>query len=216
MDNFEYSVVILKNRKIFKVIKNYKSKYFAVKKYELLKDEKQVLYERQVVNCNKILESNIELALLVKNDSKQSERIIYSESGARIVEKSLGEWKIFLKCNYGDEETFFIYGLKKRLNVLGIFTDIFKPRLESICQILIVLNKIVIKNQDDIEVILCKNVKECHRLYNFLFTKIIEQKFNNFIFLGEANKSTRSSLYDSMEKHMGLKRNELYRTSTRS
>lgn len=213
---YNYRVVLVKNRKISKIIRNYKILGCAKNKFNKIKSENQVFYEKRITNHKKLYKVVYEILLLKKSSDETTVRQIYNDSGQLINEKINGGWTILDKFHHKEEESFYVYGLQRRLYVPEIITEVITPRISSFYQIIMVFNKIVIYNSTDIEVVLCKNINEAIRLYDFLFDFYSSKKVLNLIFLGKANKVIRSSLYDRMQKHTGLARQELYRTSTRS
>lgn len=214
---YQYRVVIVKNNKLHRVIKNYRWITSAKNKFNKLKEERNVLFPRLFTNYQKIKKSNWELLLLKRKEVDGiGLRKIYNSSGKIITEKSIGDWNIINRTNYCPEETFYVYGLKKRLNVVDLLKIVFLPRITGFYHIVIVLNKIVILNDDDMEVILCKNLCDCSRLYDYMFDILQTQGIYDLLFLGKANKAARSKLYNRIQEHTGLTRKELYRTTTRS
>jgi len=217
MNKKKYRVVITKNRELYKIIQEYNFLQHAKNKFNKLNTKNQVLFPKKYINYQKLKKTEYELLLL----EEISKNTVYSQKkvdkdGRIILETIVGGWKIIQKSPYSDEESFYIYGIKKRLNVAEIMKQILVPRMKDVYQIVMVLNKIVIYNGNDIEVILCKNLKDCKRLYDYLFDFFNDQGIYNLLFLGLATKKMRSTLYNKIQSHTGLTRKELYRTSTRS
>lgn len=214
---YKYRVAIVKNRKLFRVIQDYKYFKHASNKFNKIYEENQAFYQKKYINSDKIDRVDYEVLLLAKTDGEKKFRKVFNLYGDKVEEEIVGNWRIVKKFPYKQEETFYVYGFKNRLDVADIISNIITPRLESFYYITMVLNKIVIYNyDDDIEVILCKNLVETKRLYEFIFNFLYHQKILNLVFMGTATRKIRSMLYDRMEVHTGLKRQELYRTSTRS
>jgi hypothetical protein len=213
---YKYRVALVRNRKIHKVIKDYKILKHATNKFNKIKGENQVFYEKKYKNYKKIERVTFEILLLEKTDGEKQLRKVINGFGDIVKEKVSGNWKILDKFQYKEEEDFHVYGLNRRLIVPDILTEVLLPRINTFYHIIMVFNKIVLYNDSDIEVILCKNIPEAERFYDYLFNFFLSKGFLNLLFLGKADKKTRSSLYDRIQEHTGLTRREMYRTSTRS
>ena len=213
---YKYRIALVKNRKLNKVIQDYKILKHAKNKFNKLFEENQVFYEKKFTNYKKIERTLYEILLLEKTEGKKKIRKVFNGLGELVDEEVIGDWSIIDKFVLKEEETFHVYGHNIRMDVGDIFQKLVVPRLSGFYMITYVFNKIVIYNDEDIEIILCKNIEEAKRLHDFLFDFLIKKGFINLMFLGEANKPLRKQLYDRMEEHTGLKRQELYRTSTRS
>lgn len=216
MDNI-YRVAITKNKKLYKVIKDYKNLKHAKNRFTKFQGENLVLFPKVFFNHKKILKKDYEILLLRKRTTEDIRfRKFIANNGKVITEEVVGDWVIMKKVDWLQEEEFHVYGLKSRLNVVQLLKQVFVPRMMSMYQIIMVLNKIVVISDSDIEVILCKNIQDCERLYDYLFDFLKKEGIHNLLFLGTASKSTRRAYYDRMQEHTGLTRQELYRTSTRS
>ena len=214
--DYQYRVVLVRNKKLHKVIGDYKRLKHAQNKFNKIKGHNQVLLPKVFINHKKIIQAEYEVLLLEYQEKNESSRMIQDNLGGIITEKSIGGWKILKNIDYFYEETFYVYGLMKRLNVAEILKEVFVPRYIGFYQVVMVLNKIVIFTENDIEVILTKNLQDCQRLYDYIFDFFKINGFFSLLFLGKANLATRKELYDSIQKHTGLTRKELFRTSTRS
>jgi hypothetical protein len=212
----KYRIAIVKNRKIYKVIQDYKILKHALNKFNKIKEENQVFYEKKFKNYKKIQRIVYEILLLEKCEGEKKFRKVINGFGEFVEEKITGNWIILKKFHQKEEENFHVYGLNRRLFVPDIIAEVIMPRISTYYQIVMVFNKIVLYDDNDIEVILCKNIDEAERLYGFLFNLFLSKGVLNLIFLGKANQKTRSSLYDRIQAHTGLTRKEMYRTSTRS
>lgn len=214
---YKYRVALVKNRQLEKVIQDYKTLRHAKNKFNKIFKENQVFYEKKYKNYKKIERAFYEILLLERVEGKPEFRKVFNGLGELVEEQVKGSWKILDKFQFKEEETFYVYGLENRFVVPDIITKVITPRINGFYTIVMVFNKIVIYDEEsDIEVILCKNIPEAKRLYDFLFEFYFKQGILNLLFLGVADKATRKLLYDRMEEHTGLNRQELYRTSTRS
>lgn len=209
----KYRIVLVKDGELFKHFCYYKQEYHARKKYNKIISKNQVLYEKRYTIYEDLRKSKKELLLLKKKDLDYKPRYYMNSLGKinEIIEE--GDWEIMESFHWREEETFHVYGLKERLDLPDILKKAFLSR-NKIYEVVMVHNKIVIDDKSDMEVILCKNIPETRRLYDFIFRFLVTQGINNFLFLGTANKGARKLLYDRMQEIMGTTRRELYRKST--
>ena len=214
----KYKIVLVKNFKILKVFKAYAYGKCAYAKFNKIKEENQVFYNKKYVNEGDTLKkTTYEVLLLEKVEKKDKiQRKVFNNINQIVEETVIGDWNILTKFEYFFEETFKVYGLKKRLTVPEILNDVILKIVEEVHYFVVVINYLVIYNDNSIEVILCKNVFDAKRLYDFLFNFLREHNMLNLIFLGVAGQSERYKLYDRIEKHAGVNRREIYRNSTRS
>lgn len=214
----KYRIAQVNNKKLVKIIRDYKHFSFAKKKFNKLKEENQnILFPKKFVNTKAIKAIKYEILLLEKVTSEEkTSRMVINDSGRVVEETVIGDWKIISKFSYFFEESFYVYGLKKRLEAVELLENVFGTRLGDVYQCVMVLNKIVLHNDTDIEVILCKNLQDTKRLYDFIVKFFYTRNIHSIMFWGEAKRKDRRELYDRIQKHTGLVRKELYRTSTRS
>ena len=77
------------------------------------------------------------------------------------------------------------------------------------------LNKLVIEDYDDFNIVTCKNNKEARLLHDELFEFFRFNKIKRGIFMNELKKENRKRIYSEILKKTGWKLPRLYRNSTR-
>lgn len=116
------------------------------------------------------------------------------------------------------EEKFYIYGLKKRLTLEEIFTQIFLDFKGNYTKIIKIKNKIVLQQSEKIECILTKNKDDCDRLYSKMRFLLQKHKINGFLFLGEIPNKPRKNKIELIQKLVdftGLSHYQFKRNCTR-
>ena len=96
----------------------------------------------------------------------------------------------------------------KRLMV-GAFKD------KMVKQIIIVHNKLVIYNEDQFDMVLCKNKNDAQRLHHSLAKIARKQKIKSLMFMGTATPATITRMYDLIKESTGWPIQKIKRTSTR-
>lgn len=213
----KFRVAVVKNGKVHRNnVYDFRFLKSAMFKYHNHYPASEVLIPKIFINSNGLKPKITEVLLLKKlpTDDIHVKHII-SDNGSIIEEKTTGGWQILQKRQFLVEETYKVYGLKKRLVVLELLKQVFLPRINEEYQVLMFKNKILIDNLIDLEVILCKNVEDCKRLYNFLFDCLKRKDVNNLAFLGGIVTLQAQKRYvDRMQSFMGLKPENIIRSST--
>ena len=82
-------------------------------------------------------------------------------------------------------------------------------------QIVIVHNKLIIYNEDQFDMVICKNLEDAQRLHHMLAKISKKQKIKSLLFMGTASKATISRMYDLIHDETGWAYTKIRRTSTR-
>ncbi len=96
----------------------------------------------------------------------------------------------------------------KRL-VLGAYAK------KMVKQIIVVHNKVLIYNEDQFDMIVCKNLEDAQRLHHTLAKIARKQKIKSLMFMGTASKLMISNMYDLIVLKTGWDIKKVRRTSTR-
>lgn len=113
------------------------------------------------------------------------------------------------------EQKFWVYGLKKNLNLIQIISTVFTKYINNFTTVLKYKNKIILYDKDKIECILTKNLLDCDRLYQSFKTLIYEKKIYSFLFKGEITYNEKKIIVDELVKLTNLSRCQFFRNSTR-
>lgn len=136
-----------------------------------------------------------------------------------LVEKYNGEQKILKYRQIFKEETFYMYGNKKRWDIMQIFENICSSG-ENFIKVYKIKNKVVFIGLDGElrECVLTKNEDDCHRFYNCLKKISKTNKLITLLFLGEfpnIPKIQKSDLIKKLVAFTGLSHYQFKRKSTR-
>jgi hypothetical protein len=188
----------------------------AVKLYQKTIDRNTVYFERNTLNrCNKHKELRFYLYLLKEKTEGDEETVVRDSMGRLIKEKFKDEkYTIVDKVEFKIEETFLVFGFKGRLT----FKDIVKKLLMNSTRtkyIFYLLNKLVIEDYDDIQIVICKNKKQSRLLHDKLLQFFKYNGIKRGIFMNELNKNNRKRIYDEIKNKTGWKPSRIYRNSTR-
>ena len=82
-------------------------------------------------------------------------------------------------------------------------------------QIIVVHNKLIIYNEDQFEMVICKNLEEAQRLHHTLAKIAKKQKIKSLLFMGTAGKVMVGRMYDLIHDRTGWPYTKIRRTSTR-
>jgi hypothetical protein len=205
-----YIVVLFKNKERKKIINKFKTferaQDFFNKKIE---ENKNVLFEKQVENAN---DCNFELCLLQKKDSNFDNLYVRDNLGRQVkIETDDPEYKIINVSNYKVEELVFDISENKKITIKE-FIKKYLPKT-SIKLLSRLNNKIVVQNDDKVNLFSLKNEYESKRFLESLNDYFFMENRIDSIFVIDASKEQKKYLYDILSK-MGIDKQLLYRRST--
>jgi hypothetical protein len=117
------------------------------------------------------------------------------------------------------EETFYIYGYEEKER--PTITEIVKRLMVNahskkiVKQVIVVYNKLIIYNEEQFDLVLCKNLEEAQRLHHTLAKIVKKQKIKSLLFMGTASKANIGRLYDLIHDETGWAYTKIRRTSTK-
>jgi hypothetical protein len=79
----------------------------------------------------------------------------------------------------------------------------------------VVYNKLIIYNEEQFDLVLCKNLEEAQRLHHTLAKIVKKQKIKSLLFMGTASKANIGRLYDLIHDETGWAYTKIRRTSTK-
>jgi hypothetical protein len=85
----------------------------------------------------------------------------------------------------------------------------------SVKQIIVVNNKLIIYTENQFDMVICKNKNEAQRLHHTLARIANKQKIKNLLFMGTAGPATTTLLYKMIADKTGWNNLKIKRTSTR-
>lgn len=181
-----------------------------------------VLFEKKYVNYRGIKPVSYMIYLVKDFEEGDIPRKIRDKEGNLVNEEPIGydKWIILDSAPYRLEEEFSIYGYDNKIDRKG-FTDIVKILMKDVNksgvykEIVVVHNKLLIYNEEDFDMVICKCKKDAQRLHHTLFHALSKLKLKNLLFLGTASKDTIGFLYELIHERTGWNYIKIRRTTTR-
>ena len=216
-----YRVILLANGEYKKTLYRCRTKESVFLKYHSLKEEnKNVMFPKKFLNGNSIKSVNYEIGITKINEEGDNFRTLRDNLGKLYTEPKLGDWTILITSEYFIEETFWIYGFDKKINRPTI-KDIVKKIMigahskKKVKQIIVVHNKLIIYDEEQFDMVICKNLLEAQRLHHTLAKIVKKQKIKSLLFMGTCSKAMIGRYYDLIHEKTGWAYTKIYRTSTR-
>ena len=215
-----YRVILIANGKYKKTLHRCKTLETAYNNYHLLKENNKVFYPRKFINTNGIKRVKYEICVSKPTEEGDTFRIRRDDYGKTYTEKPLGDWTILASDDYDVEETFWIYGNDPKANRPSI-NEIVKKLMvgayakKMVKQIIVVYNKLIIYNEDQFDMVVCKNMEDAQRLHHTLAKIARKQKIKSLLFMGTASDVMISRMYDIIHEETDWPYTKIRRTTTR-
>ena len=213
-----YKIIITKDGKKKKVLYEGSSEDTAKEKYFNTKDKNIVLFPKKNNAYKKVKPVHYEIMFLKEKEDSDSPFYVRDELGRnKPVDIKSDKWSLIHKDDFLYEEKFTVYGYDERLETKDIIKKILlrRNKKDKIKQINYVINKVLIYQNGDFDVIVCKNSSDAIRLYKTLREFCETNKVNNIMFTGLVGKRNRTKLYKRIVEKTGWTMNKTYRSSTR-
>jgi hypothetical protein len=203
-------IVLFKNKKRKKIINRFKTldrakEFFSNK----VSESNNVIFEKQVENA---LPCSFEIALLSKKDDNFQSLFVKDMLGRQVrVDLDDDDFKIIEVREYRVEEKIFdVYKNKKITTQEFLKSYINTPSIKLLSKL---NNKVVLQNDDNIDLFTLKDPEECTRFLKSLSDYFISTQRIDVIVVYESSKAQKKYLYDILEK-TGIDKKVLYRTTT--
>ena len=214
-----YRVILTLNGEYKKTLHRSKTKETVFNNYHKLKEENDILFPKKFLNSNGIKKVQYQICVTKPTEPTDTFRILRDDYGKLYTEKPLGDWTILASEDYDMEETFFIYGYEgdERPTIKEVVKRLMfgAHAKKMVKQIIVVHNKLVIYNEDQFDMILCKNLEDAQRLHHTLAKIVKKQKIKSLMFMGTATPATIGRMYDIILEKTNWKIEKIRRTSTR-
>jgi len=213
-----YKIIITKDGKKKKVLYEGPNENIAKEKYYNTKDNNKVLFPKENNAYKKVKPVNYEIMFLKEKEDGDTPFYVRDELGrTKPVDINSDQWSLVHKDDYYYEEKFTVFGYDKRLETKEIIKYILlrKNKVDKIKQVNYVINKVLIYQNGDFDIIVCKNKSDAKRLYKTLREFSETNKVNNIMFTGLVGKRNRTKLYKRIAEKTGWTINKTYRSSTR-
>jgi len=215
-----YRVVLLSNGEYKKTLHRSKKRETSFIKFHKIKEENKVLFPKKTINNDTIRPVKYEICVTKITEEGDSFRILRDDYGKLYTEKPLGDWTILASSDYNIEETFWVFGLNNKTERPTV-SEIIKRLMVGIHtkniskQIIVVHNKLIIYNEQQFDMVICKNLEEAQRLHHTLAKICQKQKIKNLLFMGTATPATVTRMYALIHEKTGWPYTKIHRTSTR-
>jgi hypothetical protein len=203
-------IVLFKNKKRKKIINRFKTldrakEFFSSK----VSESENVIFKKQVENA---LPCSFEIALLSKKDDNFQSLFVKDSLGRQVrVDLDDDDFKIIEVREYRVEEKIFdVYQNKKITTQEFLKSYINTPSIKLLSKL---NNKVVLQNDDNIDLFTLKDPEECTRFLKSLSNYFISTQRMDVIVVYESSKAQKKYLYDILEK-TGIDKKVLYRTTT--
>lgn len=215
-----YRVVLISNGEYKKTLHRCKTKETAFKRYHKLREENsKVMFPKRFINSNTIKPVKYQICVTKVTEEGDTFRVLRDEYGKVYIEKPLGDWTILAGDDYEIEETFLIYGYEgdDRPTIKEVVKRLMQNAFakKKVKQILVVHNKLVVYDEDQFEMILCKNTEDAQRLHHTLAKIARKQKVKSLMFIGTATPGTISLMYEYIMEKTGWTYAKVRRKTTR-
>jgi hypothetical protein len=217
----DYRVILTMNGEFKQTLYKCKTRNTCFVHYHRIKDENKVFFPRKHVNSHGIVPVEYTMYIVKEREEDDINRTIRDDFGRLIEEPPLfNKWTILDSAPYDFEETFWLYGYDPRKDRKTIHDIIKKLMLGAykktmLKQIIVVHNKLIIYNEDQFDMVLCKCKKDAQRLHHALSKATRSNKIKSLLFMGTATPATVSYMYDIIMEHTGWPIQKIWRTSTR-
>jgi hypothetical protein len=215
-----YRVVLLSNGEYKKTLYKCKTRETAFIKFHKFKNENNVFYPKRFINTKKIKPVKFEICVTKPTEDTDTFRLLRDKYGKVFVEKPLGDWTILHSDQYEVEEQFWIYGHDSKKNrptikeiVKKLMVNAYSAKLVK--QVIVVYNKLVIYNETDFDLVLCKNTEDAQRLHHTLSKICKKYRYKHLMFMGTASKHMIGVMYDLIVSKTGWSYPKVRRMTTR-
>jgi hypothetical protein len=216
----EYRVILVGNGVYKKTLHRCRTRETAFINFHRIKEENKVLYPKKYLNTKGLKPVKYQICVTKPSEDTDTYRILRDDYGKLYTEEPIGDWTILESDEYLIEETFYIYGLDPKVERPNI-TEIIKRLVtgafakKMVKQIIVVHNKLVIYNEDQFDMVICKNLGEAQRLHHTLAKIAKKQKIKSLLFMGTAQPAQIGRLYDLIHEKTKWPYTKIRRTSTR-
>lgn len=215
-----YRVILVSNGTYRKTFHRCKTRETAFINYHKLKEANNVLYPKRLINTNGIKPVKFQICITKITEEGDTFRTLRDDYGKLYTEKPLGDWTILESDEYQIEETFWLYGFDSKTKrptikeiIKKLMVGAYSKRLVK--QILVVHNKLVIYNEDQFDMVICKNLADAQRLHHTLAKIAKKQKIKSLLFMGTASQAMISKMYDLIHAKTKWPYTKIWRRTTR-
>lgn len=205
-----YLVVLFKNKKRKKIIKSFVRKNVAEKFYnDRIKESNKVHFNVEVENSENC---TYEIALVSTTATHQFDLFVQDDIGRNVKIEIDDDNFIMLSISpYNVPEKIHDWSLNKRIDFDEFYKRYFSNK--NLKNVFTVNNKLIIQQDETINIFSLKNLNESKRFLNVLQQYMISEKRADAIFVSDNDNIQRKYLYKILEDN-GVNKSKLYRQST--
>lgn len=216
----EYRVVLIANGIYKKTLHRCRTRETAFINFHRIKDENIVMFPQKLINTKGIKPVKYQICVTKPTEETDTFRTLRDDFGRTYIEPPLGDWTILHSDEYQIEETFWIYGFnpkKERPTIKEVVKRLVAGAhaKKMVKQIIVVYNKLIIYNEDQFDMVLCKNMEDAQRLHHTLAKIAKKQKIKSLMFMGTASKANIGRMYDLIHDKTNWPYTKIRRRSTR-
>lgn len=217
-----YRVILLRNGEYKKTLHRCRTKDTSFINYQIIKKGNEgIIFPRKFVNSNGIRPVKYEICVVKDFEEGDGQRTLRDDLGRLYQEKVLfGKWTVLASHEYNYEETFWVYGhdpVDDRKTIVELMPQIMAGanRARYTKQIIVVHNKLLIYNEEEFMMVICKNKEDAQRLHHTLHKAAKKNKIKMLVFMGTASPATVSRMYDIILENTDWTIEKIRRTSTK-
>lgn len=205
-----YSIVLFKNKVKKRIIKKFVGLENALMFFEKIKSESDnVIFETKIENT---VDVKYDLALLDSTPNEFNQIYLLDEFGRNVKVKLENNKQSIIKIvEYKEEELIYDLQKKIKIDVLKLISTYLKNQNLKI--VFCLNNKIVIQEDDELNLFSLKSISESIRLIDTLSNYFFKNKRSDCLFIKDDSVPQKKSLYKLLESK-GWNKKVLYRNST--
>ncbi len=214
----KFRVVLLLNGQYKKTLHKCQTRETAFINYNRIKEENKVYFPKRFINTKGIKPAKYEICITKITEKDDTFRLLRNDIGKLYTEAPLGDWTIITSELFDMEETFWLYGLddSDRVDIREVLKRLMvnAHSKKIVKQVIVVYNKLIIYNEEQFDMVLCKNIQDAQRLHHTLAKIARKQKIKSLLFMGTATKASITRLYDLIHDETGWDYSKIRRTTT--
>lgn len=217
-----YRVILTRNGKYKKTLHRSRTKETSFINFrKLVEENNNVIFPKEYTNSHGI--NKVKYKILVVKDVEDDDkfRVNRDELGKTYIEGPLYDiWTILDDSPYQIEETFWMYG-RDPIHDRVTIHDILKPLMlnaykkTTAKQLIVVHNKLVLYDENQFEMVICKCKLDAQRLHHTLAKACKKNKIKSIVFMGTASKTTIPMMYELILDKTDWTIEKIRRTTTR-
>jgi len=216
-----YRVILTRNGEYKQTLHRCKTRDTSFINFNRIKEDNIVFFEKKFINYEGIVPVEYKIYTVKDYEDSDKLRIVRNKLGKLVEEPPIfGIWTVLNDSEYQVEENFWLYG-SNPLTERKTITDIVKLLMfgmndkRKTKQVVVVHNKLLIHEEDQFDMVICKCKKDAQRLHHALAKAASDNNIDHLFFMGTARKKMISDFYDIIHKHTKWPYRKIRRTTTR-